>query len=281
MKTGLVTLMVLTSVNAFAEKVDMQSKDYIKHLSKSTTYIDMNLQEGTYQNSRRFFNGDWESLIPSCLVFEPHKLQNTPIEELKFSYDEYDFDFGVEYKVLDKNSNWLMSCKRINNSKDLGSVFDLSKTKKFAKNRKGEIEVIGLTDEKNPEAFILNKGVEELIPCEDVLLEDGKNGEIESGLYAFSNEMKEIVDVLAVGHKDAKVERTNLEIVIKPIQDLSSVRQSLEFSSGDTLFIKENDKKVKVVAAGETEIGGVRKILVRKNGKILAVDPGSLIKLKQ
>lgn len=283
MKKGLVTILILASVNVFAQKVDMQSSDYTKHIHSASKKTFDNSELVKWEHYQGGFLVDHTRKIdpskPLCFFYQKDVLKKTDIQNLIFKRSIGD-DYLVVYSSRARSSAF-MNCYNVTDANDLKDVFgSIVFEKAYAKNIEGAIEILGVTDEQNPEALILNNGVEEIVSCEDILLEDAKNGEVETGLIAFSRDLMEVVSVVAVGHKDAKVKRENGDTVVKPIETLSKVQETIEFSGRDILFIKDNGKKVKVVASGETKIGGVRKILVKKDGKILAVDTGSLIKLK-
>lgn len=78
--------------------------------------------------------------------------------------------------------------------------------KVYIKGTNDELDLVGMTDESQPQAIIQTNSGVEVVPCENLLLGNGTNGSIETGISAFAKDLNKVVKVIAVGSKYAKVD---------------------------------------------------------------------------
>lgn len=244
MKTTLCVLLAALSLAAIAqEKIDVSNaKPEILLKAAKQTFISLTplmthrnyfIQDKSAKsyNAENFsFDRRYCKISKDLDSLQLKKLEQTPLKRLEIKRA------SKNYISVFLDGERLMNCRHaLPTIESLTSILPTVTISRAYVNGIDKLVLIdGITDDANSEAIIRVEGKQELTDSNNIMLENAKNGEIESELYASSESLRSIVKVLAVGPSLAKVQVKNQTKVVS-VKDLKGVKPSLSFSPNEAV----------------------------------------------
>lgn len=277
MKYASILFFAIYSISAFAQKADIAKTSLKDFLQMDASRISSDIQETGiyeyYQNREiityTYGTGSIFSKGPRCKTLPgAKKLKGMSLNDISFKMDGTDSSV-VKNKVTGET---VALCWNAYKKEDLDLVFPTETTRDaYAIDIPEKVTITGVTDEENPDAIIRVNGYEELIPCNNLMFEYSRNGDLETGVKVFAQDIGQVVEVLALGKKYARTKDRDFTTVTS-VNNLVALKPNPNFQKDEEVFISINGNKQKGKFQGEILETPKGKYVVKVRNETYVVD---------
>lgn len=210
-------------------------------------------------------------------------LKNTPIHSLDMRIDNERFGvFIVSYKGKE-----ILGCNHLASEKIFSPLEEnfkfVSKNEAFVKGTADLVKVKRVIESSGPQVIIDQEGQEVVVEFSDLQFLNAKNGFYETDLRYYSEDLRKVVSVIAVGVNSLKVRTSELKPVVKDIaiKNLLPFLPAPEFKADDEVFLKVDPIDAKGKVVGAVEINEKRFYLVDQNGIVRVVPFENIVRVRR
>lgn len=287
MRSTLVSLMFGMSLSAIAaDKLDLKSPDLIVTLKSQLSELYPNVTKKSFDY---YYYGNGKAVASRFVTRSERKLESCynsdenaylkPISELTATYSRLDeFTEFHETYFSDAQGFRIFYCytktKPTTQEEAMAKLKYLVGTVSYAtavfkRGVNDRVYLMGLTDNSSKLALINQDGIEKSEKLHNLLFKNAKNGDIETGMKAYVEGMKDILPVMAVGTKFARAVQKNVTSTFEDdVTSFYKVLPAVGFKPNEIVSLTIQDEVMAGRVRGSILKKGITHLLVEVDDRL-------------